>query len=94
MNQLQKLALKFILPTIGLGILIQILLPFPYNIMVTLVSMLFMPLVFGYVVRKKFGNIGINFTKERIIEKTCSVCGNKTKEGQCPRCGSKQFRYI
>ena len=88
----QYLAVLFISLAVSIGL--QMAIPYPYGLIVSLGLFIAFPLIYKKIVLKvgkgagRFGGIehGTNFAM------VCMVCGKKSKERQCSRCGSKAFR--
>lgn len=71
--------------SLAISIGLQLLLPYPYGFIAALGVFIMIPLFQRYKVR------GV-FKLERGFTKRCGVCGAKSSDRQCGRCGSRQFR--
>lgn len=89
-----KTYLIFLFGSLALAIGLQLLLPFPYGIGVALGLFIIFPLVARKVLLRRMAGAGrfggIEFGNK--FEKVCIICGQKCKQRECARCGSKQFR--
>ena len=80
--------------SLAVSIGLQMAIPYPYGLITSLALFIVFPLIYRRIVLKtgkgagRFGGIeqGTKF------EMLCMVCGRKSKDRQCSRCGSKAFR--
>jgi hypothetical protein len=93
MKQIQIIYIGTILGSLVLSIGLQVLLPFPYGLIVAIGIFVALPQILGRVMKNKLKDLGFGIMGPPKIEKTCLVCGCKSKKAECPRCGSKQFGY-
>lgn len=72
--------------SLAISIGIQMILPYPYGLAVSLGFFLVFPFIFKKI---KLGGMmtGIG------VSKRCGVCGAKSNDRQCNRCGSHHFKY-
>lgn len=94
MNQLQKIVLCFGLAFSAIGIIIQMILPFPYGLISALVLFVSLPAITKrFIIKYAEKKGGFSSLMPSKFEKICLRCGWKTKKDTCPRCESRQFRY-
>lgn len=86
----QYLAILFTSLAVSIGI--QLVLPWPYGLAVSLGLFIIFPLIYKRIIISKnlglgrFGGMeGAKFGMK------CTVCGKKTRERNCPRCGGNSF---
>jgi len=88
-----KMYLVFLFGSLALAIGLQLILPFPYGIAVSLGLFIVFPLVARKVLANRMHGAGkwggLEFSK---IEKACTSCGLRSSGRQCKRCGSMSFR--
>ena len=72
--------------SLAISIGIQLILPYPYGLAVSLGFFLIFPFIYKKV---KLGAL----TMGTGVSKRCGVCGAKSNERQCHRCGSHHFKY-
>ena len=89
--------------SIAISIGIQMILPFPYGLIVVVALFILFPLVMrkmqmsrmgGYGGQRSSGGgfFGMGSSEGSSVRYVCLVCNNKHKGGSCPRCGSKMQR--
>ncbi len=88
--------------SLALSIGLQMILPFPYGLGVTLAIFVLVPIL----LQRRFNRMGarspgargglFGMGRSRMgspeVTYSCLVCNNKYKGGSCPRCGSKMKR--
>lgn len=73
--------------SLAISIGIQLILPYPYGLIVSLGFFVMFPIIY-----KKM-NLKMVLGNSTGVFKRCGVCGAKSNDRQCGRCGSKQFRF-
>lgn len=86
----------------GLSIGLQMLLPFPYGLAISLGILIMFPLLLRRIYANRMrgygGNLRVNWKLWKDAEGggslryVCLVCNHRYKGGSCPRCGSKMKR--
>ena len=85
----------------GVSIGIQMLLPFPYGLILAIFLFIGLPMLIRRQYMSKMGGQGggMGFfggdqqpTDKVTVKYVCLVCNMKHKGGECPRCGSKMQR--
>ncbi|MCE2508052.1 MAG: hypothetical protein J4G04_01920 [Nitrosopumilaceae archaeon] len=98
-----KWYLIFLFGSLAVSIGIQMVLPFPYGLVVALALFIAFPLLIRrrYMNRMRGGGsesagggfFGLGSRQGTTgVKYVCLVCSNKFKGGSCPRCGSKMKR--
>lgn len=93
MKQIQSIYFGIVIGSLILSIGLQLILPFPFGLIVALAIFILLPAILNRIMKNKFGDIGFSQTGPRKMDKTCLRCGLKTNKAQCHRCGSQQFSY-
>ena len=87
--------------SLAVSIGLQLLLPFPYGLIITLALFVMIPLFIQRRFRRmrgapsgidSFFGLGRSRTDTSNVKYSCLVCDNKFSGGSCPRCGSKLRR--
>ena len=99
-----KTYLIFLFASLAISIGLQLILPFPYGLIIAIGLFISFPLLLRrrYMSRMRGyggassgggGFFGMGSSKESgSVRYVCLVCNNKHKGGSCPRCGSKMQR--
>lgn len=100
-----KSYLILLFASIGISIGLQLILPFPFGLIVAIALFISFPLLLRrrYINRMRgYGNSGSSggggffglgsSGGSGSVRYVCLVCNNKHKGGSCPRCGSKMQR--
>jgi hypothetical protein len=85
----------YLLSTIGIALVIQAVLPFPFGMVFSLGFMVMLPAVVKILMTRNGRMKGAGMfggMEDRHLRFLCQVCGTQTKQRQCPRCGSRQFK--
>ena len=97
-NNNRSMIYLFTLVAISIGI--QLILPFPFGLIVAIVLFIGIPLYLQRQYMNKMGGQGSRMfdmfnqqpTDKVTVKYVCLVCNMKHKGGECPRCGSKLSR--
>lgn len=76
----------WLVASLAISIGIQLLLPYPYGLIVSLGFFIVFPIVY-----KKFKLQTL--VSQNGVFKRCGVCGARSNDRQCGRCGSHHFKY-
>lgn len=77
--------------SLAFSIGMQLLLPYPLGLAVSLGTFIILPMIYKKIVtRSGAGRFG-GFEDSKFV-KVCSICGKKTSSRECGRCGSRQFK--
>jgi hypothetical protein len=93
MKQVQVIYISVVLGSLVLSIGLQMLLPFPYGLIMAIGIFIALPQILGRIMKNKLKDLGFSTMGPPKAQKTCLVCGRKSNKAQCSRCGSKQFGY-
>lgn len=88
MNQFKQYYV-YLFASLAFSIGVQMLLPYPYGLIIAIASFVVFPLIYRKAVLK-MGRAG--YADRVKMVKSCMVCGKKTGGDQCDRCGSRQFK--
>ena len=84
-----KTYLAYLFGSLAFSIGVQMLLPYPYGLIVAIGSFVVFPLLARRIMIKT-GRLG--YPERAKMTKTCTVCHCNTKGDTCKRCGSRQFK--
>lgn len=87
-----KTYLAWLFGSLAVSIGIQLALPYPYGLVVSLGLFMVFPFIYRKIMANKYGTNWDGYTTSTKMKKTCTICGNGTKGDQCRRCGSRQFK--
>ena len=87
-----KLYFVFLFGTLAISIGIQMILPFPYGLIISIAFFICLPMITKKLLIKNGGLGRFGGVEEVKMNKVCTVCGSKSKGRECSRCGSHQFR--
>jgi hypothetical protein len=97
MHDFQKSMMIRMIAVIGISIIPQFFLPFPYGFMAGLAIIIGNYFWMKKSILSRYGSSfgsgkfgGMEFGSK--MEKLCTVCGTKAKGAECNRCGSKSFK--
>lgn len=89
MLQTQKHLMVFLVVALAVGIGTQILLPFPFGLIIALSLFVAFPLLYRKYV---FGNGSMFEMKTNKVKWVCITCGKSGSHRFCKRCGGNQFK--
>ena len=99
-----KMYLIFLFASLAVSIGLQLVLPFPYGLIVAIGLFISLPFIlrqrymsrmrgYGGASSRGGGFFGMGSSgNSSTVRYVCLVCNNKHKGGSCPRCGSKMQR--